>query len=159
MRNTIFEYMSVEKSDIKIGAIHELGCRFDDSLELMEKDLYRFEGVIAAYRQVVQMADDFRGVIEKDLASQKLSHEAYEVVKGYFDKLSNILNQQSDKSESNKFIQQGKLQAMQMAVQIAKRFKEEEELKRIPSREGERTIGEHPGQSVKTKRVKENRKK
>lgn len=151
--------MSAEKSDIKIGAAHELGCRLDDSLETMEKDLYRFEGVIAAYRQAFQTSADLLVILDKDLSSEKLTQEEYQTVKRYADKLHNILKSQSEKAESNKHVQHGKIQAMQAAVLITKRFKEEEELKRTVSREGERSIGEHPGQTTKSKRVKENRKK
>jgi hypothetical protein len=36
--------VSLEKSKLKMAVLHDVGSRFDDSLEVAEQDIYRWEG-------------------------------------------------------------------------------------------------------------------
>lgn len=144
--------MSIDKSNIKIGTAHELGCRFDDALESINKDLYRLEGASTAYKHTVQTISELISAVEREYSEGKMNEGTFNSVKKYFEKAHAVLRQQTSQAENNRCVQLGKIQAMQSAVLITKNLIDEEEMKLQRAKEDERSTGEHPGPTVKERR-------
>lgn len=159
--------MSIEKSEVKIGTAHELGCRLDDALESLTKDLYRLEGSVNALRHAVQSADVIYKMIDRDMDDGKIDLKEASRTKKYIERYVNVLNASASQTENNREVQTGKMQAMQLAVQIAKKFKDDEEskmntlktvytnLKNQKEQEEKepRPAGIRPGPSIKDRRL------
>lgn len=146
--------MSIEKSDIKISVAHEIGCRLDDALESISKDLYRLEGASSAYKNTMQVMNELSKIIDIEYAEEKIDIDSFNTVKKYFEKASVVIKQQSIQTENNKHVQLGKIQSMQSAIHITKCLKDEEEVKSKLStaREKDRLLGER-SQTVKDRRA------
>ena len=146
--------MSIEKSDIKISVAHELGCRLDDALESISKDLYRLEGASSAYKNTMQVMNELSKIIDSEYAEEKIDIDSFNAVKKYFEKASVVIKQQSIQAENNKHAQLGKIQSMQSAIHITKCLKDEEEVKSKLSaaREKDRLLGNR-SQTVKDRRA------
>lgn len=146
--------MSIEKSDIKISVAHEIGCRLDDALESINKDLYRLEGASSVYRHVIQVLHELNVIVDSDHVEEKIDIDSFNAVKKYFEKAIVVIKQQSMQAENNKHIQLGKIQSMQSAIHITKCLKDEEETKSKLSaaREKDRLLGIRP-QTAKDRRA------
>jgi hypothetical protein len=146
--------MSIEKSDIKISVAHEIGCRLDDALESINKDLYRLEGASSVYRHIIQVLHELNVIVDSDHVEEKIDIDSFNAVKKYFEKAIVVIKQQSMQAENNKHIQLGKIQSMQSAIHITKCLKDEEETKSKLSaaREKDRLLGIRP-QTVKDRRA------
>jgi hypothetical protein len=118
--------MSIDKSDVKIGAAHEIGCRLDDVLDGATKDMYRLEGAQTALQQAVKSIENFMKVVDKDLDDDKTDLETAKTIKTYIQKVHKAMTNLLAQSETNKLTQTGKVQAMQKAVEVTKKFKDEE---------------------------------
>lgn len=159
--------MSIEKSEVKVGTAHELGCRLDDALESLTKDLYRLEGSLTALKHAAQSADVIYKTIDRDIDEGKIELEEASRAKKYIEKYVGVLNSSASQSENNRVVQMGKMQAMQIAVQIAKKFKDDEENKLnvlktaysnlkaqdVSDVKETRPAGVRPGLSIKERRL------
>lgn len=166
--------MSLLKVEAKIGAVNELGCRLDDSLEAATKDLYRAEGASAALKQIVVSIENILKSVDKDLEGSDFDLQQVSAIKKYVDKVRQVAVTQSNNAESNRAAQTGKVQGFQQAVQVAKKFKDEEMSKiqllqsaisqgtivkteqgLVQAAEGPRPPGVRPGMSIKERRLAE----
>lgn len=170
--------MNIQNAEAKIGAVHEVGCRLDDSLEAATKDLYRAEGAASAVKQIVSLLENLMITVDKDVSKLidegTLDLEQAKLVKGFMDKARLQVANLSSNAENNKIVQSGKVQAFQQAVQVAKKFKDDEmnKLKMLADAitsgkvkkteeglvhtgEGMRPEGVHPGMSIKERRLAE----
>ena len=166
--------MNVLKSEVKIGAVHEIGCRLDDSLENITKDLYRTEGAASVWSQVLSMLESTNRNIDKEIDEGKLSLEVAKQIRDHLRQLINSVSTSNKIAEQNKAAVSGKVQALQMAIQITKTYKDEEMNKlhvlqaaiakgyvkptengEFVSSDGPRPDGVHPGMSLKQKRLAE----
>lgn len=118
--------MSIDKTDIKVGAAHEIGCRLDDVLDGATKDMYRLEGAASAFQQATKSIESLMKIVDKDLDGDKIDLETIKVIKSYVQRAHNVMINLSSQAETNKLTQSGKVQAMQKAIEITKKFKDEE---------------------------------
>lgn len=166
--------MSMLKSEVKIGAVHEIGCRLDDNLENVTRDLYRAEGAASTWSQALSMLESSNRSIDKDIDEGKLDLATATAVRRYLNSLINSTATFNKHAEQNKAAIGGKVQALQMAIQITKTYKDEEMNKlqvlqaaiakgyvkpaengELVSVDGPRPDGVHPGASLKQKRLAE----
>jgi len=166
--------MSLLKVEAKIGAVNELGCRLDDSLEAATKDLYRAEGAVSALKQIVVSIENLLKNVDKDLSESDFDLQQIGAIKKYVDKIRQNAVYQCNNAESNRASQAGKVQGFQQAVQVAKKFKDEEMSKiqllqaainqgtivkteqgLVQTGEGPRPPGVRPGMSIKERRLAE----
>lgn len=165
---------NVLKSEVKIGAVHEIGCRLDDNLESITKDLYRAEGASSVWSQVMSLLDSINKNVDKEIDDGKIDLQVATEIRRYLNQLINTAITSNKQAEQNKAATSGKVQALQLAIQITKKYKDEEMAKlqvlqvaiekgfvkqaedgstvRI---EGPRPEGAHPGMSMKQKRLAE----
>lgn len=170
--------MNIGNSEAKIGAVHELGCRLDDNLENATKDLYRAEGAAAALKQAVSSLEGLAKIVAKDLDEAldtgSMNLEDAKKIRDYIDRGRLMIQGLSNNADTNKTIQSGKVQAFQQAINVTKKFKDEEmgklkmladaiaagSIKRteegfVHTGEGARPAGIRPGMSVKERRLAE----
>lgn len=165
---------NILKSEVKIGAVHEIGCRLDDNLESITKDLYRAEGTASVWSQVLSTVESLNRNVDKEIDDGKIDLETATNVRRYLSQLLNIASASTKQAEQNKAATSGKVQALQMAIQITKKYKDEELAKlqvlqvamekgfvkqaengELVKEEGPRPEGVHPGMSLKQKRLAE----
>lgn len=118
--------MSIDKTDIKVGAAHEIGCRLDDVLDGATKDMYRLEGAASAFQQATKSIESLMKIVDKDLDGDKIDLETIKIIKSYVQRAHNAMTNLASQAETNKLTQSGKVQAMQKAIEITKKFKDEE---------------------------------
>ncbi len=159
--------MSIEKSEVKVAAAHEIGCRLDDALEATTKDLYRLEGAVTALKQAVQIVESIGKVVDKDMDDGRFGLEEATHIKQYLHRATLMVTNLQTNAESNRVAQTGKIQAMETAVKIAKNFKDAEDAKAQTLRtalaqarangtsEERRPVGGHPGLTIKEQRLAE----
>ena len=170
--------MNIQNTEAKIGAVHEVGCRLDDSLESATKDLYRAEGSVTALKQAVTVLENLAAVVDKDVSKMvddgSIDLLQAKMIKSYVDRGRNQIINLVSNAENNRITQGGKVQAFQQAVQVAKKFKDDEmnKLKMLADAiqsaqvkktdvglehtgEGPRPMGIRPGMSIKERRLAE----
>ena len=118
--------MNLQKVEAKIGAVNELGCRLDDNLENAQKDLNRSEGAALALKTAISSYETLILSIEKELNSQDADLEDIKNIKKYLDRGRSLLSNLYNNAENNKVIQAGKVQGFEIAISIAKKYKDEE---------------------------------
>ena len=165
---------NILKSEVKIGAVHEIGCRLDDSLESITKDLYRAESSASVWMQVLSTLESLNRNVDKEIDEGKINLETATNIRRYLSQLINSTSASVKQAEQNKAASSGKVQALQMAIQITKKYKDEELAKlqvlqvaiekgfvkqvgggELIREEGPRPEGIHPGMSLKQKRLAE----
>lgn len=118
--------MSLLKSEVKLSAVNELGCRLDDVLENATQDLYRSEGAVSALKQAVSSLENLLKILDKELNDKEVDLESCATIKSYFNRSILTMSNLASSAETNRQTQIGKIQGFQQAVQVAKKFKDEE---------------------------------
>lgn len=163
--------MSLHNSELKIGVVHEIGCRLDDNLESTTKDMYRSEGASSALKQAVGVIENAYALVDKDVDDGKLDLDNAKKVKNYLEKTRNMMTSLAGNAETSKLTLAGKVQGLQQSITIAKKFKDDElnrvkalhaalaagtvqntETGLVHTGEGQRPTGVHPGLSIKERR-------
>lgn len=162
--------MSLLKSEAKLSAVNELGCRLDDVLEKATQDLYRAEGALAALKQASTSMENLLKILDKELNEKEVDLESCSTIKSYVNRAYITVNNLVSAADNNRQAQAGKIQGFEQAVAVAKKFKDEE-LNKLQSmqraieenmkRETEtdveirRTPGTRPGPPIKMRRLAE----
>lgn len=118
--------MNFLKSEVKLSAVNELGCRLDDVLETANKDLYRVEGTVTGLRQAVSSIENIMKVFDRELSDGEVDLETSKTIKAYVDRARVVLMNLVTAAENNRQSHVGKIQGFQQAVAIAKKYKDEE---------------------------------
>jgi hypothetical protein len=167
--------MNLDKSELKIGVAHELGCRLDDTLEAAQKDVLRFEGAIQAFLQASQAVEGLLSHVDKDIDEGKLDLQVAAEIKKYLVRASQVSAVLAKQAENNRLVHSGRVLAMEMSVKIVKKFQEDEATKVAnfkkalsegtiveetsgftPTAGGPRPVpGIRPGMSIKERRLAE----
>jgi hypothetical protein len=167
--------MSLLKSEAKLTAVNELGNRLDDALENANKDLHKEEGAVTALKNATAALENLIKVASKDLDEKQVDLETQVVIKKYLERARTIVSNMSSVAENSRQAQAGKIAAFRHAVDIAKKYKDEEFKKfhimrsaiernietssvDSPVEEAEnqtRPAGTRPGPSIKLRRLAE----
>lgn len=164
------------KSEAKIHAVNELGCRLDDALDDSNKSLFREEGAAAAFRAAVVSMENLLKVLDKELDEKNVDLDSSKTIKEYVNRARSLMQSHAETAEHKRQAEVGKIQAFQQAVSIAKRYKDEEinrlqtlknaiesniengeAISETSENEGKKTRapGERPGSSIKMRRLAE----
>jgi hypothetical protein len=118
--------MSILKSEVKIGTVHELGCRLDDSLDAATREMYKGEGAAEALHQATAAFEKFAKNVDEEIREGITDLESARFVKRYIGLMLNALTSMEKSAESAKMANVGRVHAFKQAVQIAKQMKDEE---------------------------------
>lgn len=155
--------MGVEKSELKLAVLENLGCKSDDILESVERELHRAEGAIQALslgskavRQLAQLVDD-------DLDKERYDIETATKVKEYLDRAGTLLDSMAQKATNQRMTGAGRVE---MATQFVQFLKKEHDLEALKKKSFEirdedddspssRPVGQRPAPSIKQQRLEE----
>ena len=167
--------MNVNKAEIKIFTAHELGCRLDDLLESNTKDMYRLEGGVVALRQATTALEGLLAVVDKEMDAEKFDLEQAKEIKRYVQRAIQAVTNMVLNTDNNRIAYGGRMAALGLAVEIAKKYQDEES-KKIASLQaaveqnrvvkdgdshsmldgaGDRPVAVRPGLSLKEQRLAE----
>lgn len=158
--------MNLDKSDVKVGAANEIGCRLDDMLESQTKDLYRHEGMVTAFRAGALAVENLEKLIDAEMDEGKVELETAVLLKRWVARARHVLTNLSQQADNNRIMQTGKISAMESAVAATKKFKEEEMARAATLRvalQAKQAAGDHvvadeigrPGMTIKEQRLAE----
>lgn len=156
--------MSLEKADVKIGVTHELGCKFDDVLESAKVELAKNEGAAVGLFQTVKLVEALASHVDKDMDDGMYDDVVAKHIKTYIQRSAAVVHNMALKADNQRFISQGRIQAIEAVIGITKKTHDTELLKkeqiqlveanRAMGIEPERRIpGTHPGPTMKQQRV------
>jgi len=158
--------VNLDKSDVKVGAANEIGCRLDDMLEAQTKDLYRHEGMVTAFRTGATAVENLEKFIDAEMDEGKIELETAAHIKRWVGRTRHALTNLSMQADNNRIMQTGKISAMEAAVAATKKFKEEEMARASTLRvalQAKQAAGDHvvadevgrPGMTIKEQRLAE----
>jgi len=167
--------VNVNKAEIKIFTAHELGCRLDDLLESNTKDMYRLEGGVVALRQAVTALEGLLVVVDKEMDADKFDLEQAKEIKRYVQRSIQAVTNMVLNTDNNRIAYGGRMQALGLAVEVAKKYQDEESKKiaalqeavaqnrvvkdgdshEMTDSDGGRPIAVRPGLSIKEQRLAE----
>ena len=167
--------MNVNKAEIKIFTAHELGCRLDDLLESNTKDMYRLEGGVVALRRALEDINGLLAVVDKEMDAEKFDLEQAKEIKRYIQRAAQVITNLTLNTDNNRIAYGGRMQALGLAVEVAKKYQDEESKKvaslqaameqnrvvkdgdshEMTDSDGGRPVGVRPGLSLKEQRLAE----
>lgn len=166
--------MNLGKSEVKVEVANEIGCRLDDMLEASQKDLYRLEGAAKAFQSMGQAIDGLFKIVDQEMDEGKFDLEAAAHIKRFIKRAHQMSVNLNLQAENNRFMQLGRIQGAEQAVNVAKKFKDEELSKALVLQkaldenrlrqangtlehtgEGERPVAIRPGMTLKEQRLAE----
>jgi len=122
--------MNLQKIEAKLGAVNEIGCRLDDNLEGAQRDFYRTEGASIALKQAITSYETLVLSLDKELnENENIDLDSVKLTKKYLEKGRALLVGLQSAAENNKIIQSGKVQGFELAVSVAKKYRDEEVMK------------------------------
>lgn len=122
--------MNIEKSQIKVGAVHEVGVRLDDALEGARSEVHRADGASAALERAAEACSQLSRQVDRDLDEGKIADLGTAgLVKKWIDKCAATVRDARAQALVAKAQGQGKVAALETAVGIAKRFVDDERKK------------------------------
>lgn len=144
--------MSIEKAEIKIGTVNQIGSKLDDMLEQSEAEMRRCEGAKGSLRQAAKAISDLTAHVNKDVDEGRLDfgEETLKVaaeINRWIQRCSAVAENLAVKAEVAFLINQGKADGLRASVQVASQIKQQEEQKISARQNGsseERVAGEHP---------------
>jgi hypothetical protein len=136
--------MSLDKSEVKLGTVHELGCRLDDVREAAHKEVSRMEGAVAAFAKSAEVVAALAALVDKDISDGKFELETATLIKRYIERGTQALTNLHLNAKNLQLMAQGKVQGLDAGLQVAKKLKEEEERKRDVVQEAVQRAAEAP---------------
>jgi hypothetical protein len=118
--------MSLIKSESKIQAINEVGCRLDDVLENSRKETYRLEGAVESYKSIIFNLDNLFKTLSGEVDKENIDPPSKRIINSYIDRVRSVVQHNLRAMEEKQKVHAGKLQGFEQAVTIAKKVKDEE---------------------------------
>jgi hypothetical protein len=158
----------LDKSDVKVGTATEIGCRLDDMLEAQVRELHRFEGAVTAFRTGALAVEGLEKAVDRELDEGAIPDlETASLLKKYTGRMHQVLTNLAMQADNNRLMQTGKISAMQGAVEVTRKFREEEmnravtlrsALEQNKARTSDHVVAspeDRPGLSIKERRLAE----
>ena len=118
--------MGIEKSAVKLAALHTVGLELDDSLEAARKELGQIEGRIVATQLIGELIQALTKAVDRDIDEGKVpTGEPLQVaayVKDYIFKARQLALDEGTRSVHARFEHQGRITAWQEAVKKVKKL-------------------------------------
>ena len=118
--------MNIEKAGVKVDVAHELGCRIDDTREAARNEVANWEGANAALVQAGKAIEELAKHVDKDIDEGGYDLETAKVIKKYITRSAAIAQNLATQAGAQRLMAQGKVQALENAVKIVKKYHEDE---------------------------------
>lgn len=153
--------MSVLKSEMKQAITHDIGVRVEDAMEVAKRELAVLEGRQAAFADGAKAVEALLGHVDKDVEAGTYDLLVADHVKRYIQRGAQALINLAQQAANYRIAQTGVVRGFDTTVKLLKGIIEEEERKKQAALTAEadskaqRPVGEHPGLSVKERRLAE----
>jgi hypothetical protein len=122
--------MNVEKALIKVSAVHDVGVRLDDALDIARADVLRTEGAAHALERASDAMAPLLKLVDKDLDEQKIADIATATaIKKWLERSATLLKDLRQQYQQGRVQAQGRAAGFEGAVAIAKKFVDDERKK------------------------------
>ena len=118
--------MNIEKAEVKVDVAHELGCRIDDTREAARNEVAQWEGANTALVQAGRAIEELAKHVDKDIDEGGYDLETAKAVKKYITRSAAVAQNLATQAGAQRLMAQGKVQALENAVKIVKKFHEDE---------------------------------
>jgi len=125
--------VSVEKSELRSYAIHEVGCKLDDVLDAAKLDVARFDGAGEALTLAAdRISAVYQEIDRETVPDGSLSLEDASLAKRYVTRCVDFLSKAADDAVRGKFRAEGKVIGLEQSVVVAKSLYDLEKSKANP---------------------------
>jgi flavin-binding protein dodecin len=122
--------MKLETPEGSNGTVDEIGRRLEAMLETVQRDLYRLEGTVQALKQAAQVLKSMLRQIEDDQSAGKFPVEVSQHIRHYVERAHKTLLQLSSEVGGTESLQRGKVEALQIALEVVRGFRLESPVNR-----------------------------
>jgi hypothetical protein len=155
------------KHEIKALTFHEVGVKIDDALDSAKMEFAKFKGGQETLAEAMKHLEGLCSHVDNDTKSGIYDLQTAGHVKKYITRSIEVLRNMGIQCEVGSYTSQGKIQAFQKAVGLAKNLydteraaaeavaaaeAETEGVKTEPARPGDRDEGKHPGDPLADRR-------
>ena len=127
--------MSVEKSEVIIAVLEDIGARAEDQLDAFKAEEQRIAGAVDAYRSGHAAVMTLFGHVEKELESSQLDEAHAAAVKRYIERAVQMLANLATRAEGQRFMAGGQVAAQRKAVASLDKQRKDEQAKLQKARE------------------------
>jgi hypothetical protein len=155
----------MDKGEIKAATVHEIGCKFEDMLEAAKLDESRNEGAKTALLVASKKVSELSIHVDKDLDEGVFGNvdgplAVAVLIKKYITRAAAVLESGAASAENHRLMSAGRSQAFQQMIENMRKLHdlelEKSAQRKLAEVEGERrTLGVHPGASLKEQRLTE----
>lgn len=118
--------MSVEKAELKVAVLTDVGDRVETLLEGSQAAVHRAEGAEQAFRDGAQVVQQLHQVVDREIDEKKLDLEQGKIAKDWITRAVNALFQLSVNAQQVIVAQKGHAQGVSHTVQFLQRLREQE---------------------------------
>jgi len=167
--------MTLEKAELKMSVAHELGCQVDDQLAGAEKDGLRHAGAKSAlFHAAKEINRQLHAAVKRDLEEGAFEGEKFpeselqlqSLINRWISRASGLCENMAQMHESQEIVKAGETAGLKKVIDRIKKYhdaerqkaaalKDAEDGKVVPIRGGTRASGQHPGPTLKDRRLAE----
>lgn len=154
--------MNLDKAELKLLILGDLGCDFEDVKDSMVRDLHQQEGAAAALTQAAKSILALCKLVDDDIEKGRYELPEAERLKQYISRAATVCDEMSKKARVARQVAEGRVQGVDHIVKIVKKRHDAEEQKKLmlqaaiaeAEATGEevdlrsRPVGLHPGASI-----------
>jgi len=151
--------MGIEKSEIKLGTLQELGVKFDDVRDSLLREIAQKEGAVYGLVEGAKAIESMKLHVNMDIDAGTYDLETAKSIKLYLDRSIDALHNLSRRIENDRILSSGKVVAMDAVIKITKKEcdLEREKIHALAQQQQstlrqEDVAGSHPGLSIKEER-------
>jgi len=143
--------MSLEKAELKILILNDLGCDIEDMSESLQRECHQQEGATVALREATKAILGLQALVDEDVDKGRYDIEAAARVKAYVARAASQCEDMSKAAFTKRMVSEGRHQGVAQVVGLLKKKAQVESLKAEAMKstdEDRRPIGGHPGPSI-----------
>ena len=146
----------------RVAAIHAVGVRIDDMLDVYEREQADHAAMVKAFMMSVKCLEDYSQAMQRELEEAKLTIKEAEMGKAYISRCTELIRQLAIEADARRLQTVGAANAIKMTVQSVKRLYDDETAKLVQHEEFEKDpsdpINRPVGAEVPLVKVRQKRK-
>jgi hypothetical protein len=111
----------MDKAEVKMLTLHEVGCRVDDMLDGAQQELCRLEGGVVAITSAKKAIEQLSALVSDDVTKQRYDESAAAKIKEYIERCMLILAAQQKRADFERVAAHGKITALKTVVDAIKK--------------------------------------
>ena len=151
--------MSLDKAELKILILNELGCDFEDMCEVVRRETHQQEGAAVALRVAAKTILGLSALVDDDLDKGRYELEEAGRIKSYIGRAATQCEEMSKDARNKRMVSEGRTQGIAQVVATLKKKMAAETVKADARKNADpsdsRALGTRPGLSVAQQRKAE----